>query len=101
VVTPEPQPDESNAFSAAVAVVASWRDVWTGRETSRSRVDRARASVRRWELEIAMIRDFHLTLTLETEPLDEPGRADHLRWRVDALEEARRALARAESLPLV
>ena len=44
-----------------------------------SRVDRARTGVRRWELEIAILRDFHLTLPPETEPLDEARRADHPR----------------------
>ena len=42
-----------------------------------------------------MLRDFRLTLPPETEPLDDARRADHLRWREDALAEARRELARA------
>ena len=39
-----------------------------------SRVDRAAAAVRWWELEAAMLRDWHLTLPPETEPLDESRR---------------------------
>ena len=96
VVTLEEQPDEAHAFGTASSLVAEWRALRTGDEAARSRVDRARDGVRRWELEIAMLRDFHLTLPPETEPLDEAGRVDHLRWRRDALADARRELSRAE-----
>ena len=54
------------------------------------------ASVRRWELEIAMLGDFGLTLPPETEHLNASRREDHLRWRHEALAAARRELARAE-----
>lgn len=80
--------------------MAEWRDLRTRGQTTGTKVDRAKASVRRWELEIAMIQDFHLTLPPETEPLDQAGRADHIRWRREALEESRRALGRAEWLRL-
>ena len=49
---------------------------------------------RRWELETSMLRDFHLTLPPETERLDESRRKDHVRWREEALAEARRELGR-------
>ena len=68
---------------------------------SSSLVDRARARVRRWELETVMLRDFHLALPPETEPLNEARRADHLRWRLDSLAEARRELVGSERLRLL
>ena len=78
--------------------MGEWRDLRAGSQIAGSRVDRAKARVGRWELEITMIQEFHLTLPPETEPLDQAGRADYLRWRVDALMEARRALARVERM---
>ena len=95
VVTLEAQPDEEDAFGPAAPLVAEWRELRTGSKASGGRVERAQVAVRRWELEVAMLRDFRLTLPPETEPLDDARRADHLRWREDALAEARRELARA------
>ena len=51
VVTLEEQPDEEFAFGPAAALVAEWRHLRTGAGRSVSRVDRAQAAVRRWELE--------------------------------------------------
>ncbi len=45
-----------------------------------------------------MLREFLLTLPPVTDPLDEVRRANHLRWRLDALAVARRELAKAERL---
>ena len=45
-------------------------------------------------MEAAMLREFRLTLPPETEPLDDARREDHIRWREEALAEARRALNR-------
>ena len=95
VVTLEEQPDEGHAFGPAVQLVAEWRMLRTGAEASGGRVDRAWASVRRWELEIAMLGDCGLTLPPETEPLDASRREDHLRWRKEALAAA---LAKARRL---
>ena len=76
VVTLEEQPDEEHAFGPAAPLVTEWRRLRTGPDPSDSRIDRAWASVRRWELEIAMVGDFGLTLPPETEPLDgAPGRS--------------------------
>ena len=85
VVTLEEQPDEEQAFGPAAALVAEWRRLRTGGEVSGSRIARAWAVVRRWELEIAMLGDFGLTLPPETEPLDSSCREDHLRWRKEAM----------------
>lgn len=84
--------------AGVVPLVAEWRGLRTGAEASGSRVNRAKAAVRRWELEIAMLRDFGLTLPPETEPLDASRREDHLRWRKEALASARRDMARAKLL---
>ena len=95
VVALDEQPDEAHAFGPASDLVAEWRQLRTGGDATGSRVDRARASVRRWDLEIAMLRDFRLTLPPETEPVDETRRADHLRWRMEALAAAQREMSKA------
>ena len=98
VVTLEEQPDEAHAFGPASPLVAEWREVRTkmGSGAAESRVDRARAAVRRWELEARMLGEYQLTLPPDTYPLDDGRRADHVRWRRDALAEARRELRRAK-----
>ena len=101
VVTLEEQPDEEHAFGPAAPLVAEWRGLRTADGTTGGRVDRAGASVRRWELEVAMIGDFGLTLPPEPEPLDASRRDDHLRWRREALAAARRELAGARRLRLL
>ena len=98
VVTVEEQPDEQHAFGPAATLVKEWR---VGCEQAVGRVDRARAAVRRWELEVAMLGEFHLTLPPETYPLDDARRADHVRWRREALAEARQKLAKARRLQLL
>ena len=101
VVTLEEQPDEAHAFGPASDLVAEWRQLRTGGDATGRRVDRARASVRRWDLEIAMLRDFRLTLPPETEPLDGVRRTDHLRWRQNALAEAHVELTGARQVRLL
>ena len=101
VVTLDEQPDEDYAFGPAAPLVAEWRKLRTGGDQAGSRIDRAVAAVRRWELEAAMLRDFHLTLPPETEPLEETTRKDHVRWREDALAEARRKLSKAKRARLL
>ena len=100
VVTLEEQPDEAHAFGPA-ALVSEWRQARLSAQAAGSRVDRAVARVRRWELEVEFLRDFHLTLPPETEPLDESRRKDHVRWRQEALAEARRELGRAKRMRLL
>ena len=101
VVTLEEQPDETHAFGPAAPMVAEWRQLRTGGDATGSRVDRARAGVRRWELETELLQEFHLTLPPETEPLDEARRTDHLRWRQNALAEARVERAGARRVRLL
>ena len=85
VVTLEKQPDEEHAFGPAAPLVAEWRGLRTRDNSKAGRTDRAEAVVRRWELEVAILGDFGLTLPPETEPLDASRREDHLRWRKEAL----------------
>ena len=101
VVTLEEQPDEAHAFGPAASLVAEWRRLRQEDETAGSRFDRAWASVRRWELETAMLDDFHLTLPPESEPLGASRREDHLRWRKEALAAARREMSRAKRVRLM
>ncbi len=101
VVTLEEQPDEERAFGPAASLVSEWRGLRSGAGDLANRVDRAEAAARRWELEIAMIGDFRLALPPEEAPLDASRREDHLRWRREALEEARRELAGARRLRLL
>ena len=101
VVTLEEQPDEAHAFGPAAPLVAEWRKLRAGGGQVGSRVDRAQARVRRWELEVEMLRDFQLTLPPETDPLDESRSKDHVRWRREALAEAQRELCRAKRARLL
>jgi len=101
MVTLEVQPDEEFAFGPAAPLVAEWRRLRTDGRQGASRVDRAQAAVRRWELEAAMIGEYHLTLPPDTYPLDDGRRADHVRWRREALAEAQRELRRARCARLL
>ena len=96
VVTFEVQDDEADAFGPAAGLVAEWRTLRNGGTQAGSGVDRAKAEERRWELEVAMIGDFGLTLPPEEEPLDDERRHDHLRWRTKALARTRGIRARRE-----
>ena len=98
VVTLEEQHDEAHAFGPAAPLVAEWPEVRTkmGSGAAGSRVGRTQAAVRRWELEAELLGEYHLTLPPETDPLDESRRKDHVRWRQEAMTDARRELGRAE-----
>ena len=98
VVTLDEQPDEALAFGPAAPLVAEWRRLRVGNEQSVSRVDRAQAAVRRWDLEARMLGEYSLTLPPETFPLDDARRREHVRWRQDALAEARTELRRARRI---
>ena len=101
VVTLEEQLDEDFAFGPAAVLVAEWRKLRVGSDAGASRVDRAQAAVRRWELEAEMLGEYQLTLPPDTCPLDDARRADHVRWRRDALAEAHRELRRAKRASLL
>ncbi len=101
VVTLEEQSDEEFAFGPAAPLVAEWRRLRTGARLSVSRVDRAQAAVRRWELETQMLGDYRLTLPSDTYPLDDARRSDRVLWRRNALAEARKELGRAKRAKLL
>ena len=101
VVTLEEQPDEEHAFGPVAALVAEWRQLRAGSDQVVSRVERAQAAVRRWELEAELLCKFHLTLPPDTYPLDDGRRTDQVRWRREALEEAHRELDRARRARLM
>ena len=101
VVTLEEEPDEEHAFGPATPLVAEWRELRIGGHQEGSRVDRAVAAVRRWELEAAMLGEYHLTLPPETAPLDELRRRDQVHWREEAMAEARREVGRAKRARLL
>ena len=104
VVTLDEQPDEEHAFGPAAPLVVEWREIRIRAQdgvSGGSRVDRALTAIRRWELEAAMLREYHLTLPPETHPLDDARTADHVRWRQEALAEARRELGRAKGMGLI
>ena len=48
-----------------------------------------------------LLLDFQLTLPLQTEPLDQSRRKDHVRWREEALSVAREKLNKAERARLL
>ena len=93
--------DEAHAFSPAAELVAEWQRFRFGVAETRGRVEPAMAKERRWELEIAMISEFGLTLPPETEPLEESRRDDQLQRRQSALAKAHRERVRAERLRVV
>ena len=101
VVTLEPQPDEDHAFGPAPPPVAEWRGLRSSGDQAASRIDRAKDRVRRWELEMELLRDCQLTLPPETHPLDELRKADHIRRRQDALVEALLKLKNAKRTQLL
>ena len=101
VITLDAQADEAHAFGPAAPLVAQWRELVSTGGQPPSRVERAQAAVRRWELEAVMLDGFHLTLPLETFPLDDGRRADQVRWRREALTEARLELGRARRAGLL
>lgn len=101
VVTLEEQPDEDHAFGSGAALVAEWRRLRAGGGEAVSCVDRVQVAVRRWELEAELLGEYHLTLPPDTYPLDDARRADQVRWRRDALAEARRELGWARRVRLL
>ena len=92
VVGVENQAGEEYALAPATPLVEEWRALRSGSTSACSRVDRAKTALCRWKLEIELLRE---TLPPETELLDDSRRADHIQWRLEALAEARRELAKA------
>ena len=96
VLTLEPQDEEAHDLGPAAALVKEWRMLRTGENTAKGLVERAEAEERRWELEIALIEKFGLTLPPEVEALNTTDREIHLAWRRETLRRARGARIRAK-----
>ena len=96
VLSLEPQEEEAQALGPAAALVKEWRMLRTGENAAKDRVAQAKAEERRWELEIALIEEFGLTLPPETTPLNATDRETHLAWRRESLKRARGVRIRAE-----
>lgn len=99
VVTLEPQANEE--FGPATALVDEWRLLRTRDCGGKSKVERAKAEERRWDLEVAMIEQFGLTLPPETEPLTASDMETHLEWRRETLRRVRRERTKAERIILL
>lgn len=96
VLTLEPRDEEAQALGSAAALVKEWRMLRTTENAAKDRVAQAKAEERRWELEIALIEEFGLTLPPETTPLNAADRETHLAWRRETLLRARSTRVRAE-----
>ena len=68
LITLAEQPDEEHAFGSAAALVAEWRKLVNDGGRSLSRVERAEAAVRRWEMEGKLLNKYRLTLPPDTHP---------------------------------
>ncbi len=101
VVSLEPLEDEAQALGPAAALVKEWRMLRTGENAGKGQVERAKVEERRWELEIALIEEFGLTLPPEMTPLNAEDRETHLAWRRETLQRARKERVRAERLRVV
>ena len=66
MVALEPREEETQALGPAAAMVKEWRMLRIGENATNGQVERARAEERWWELEIALIGEFGLTLPPET-----------------------------------
>ncbi len=100
-MTLEPKSNEAHAFGTATNLVQERRQLRTGITETGTKPERARAEEHRWELELAMIEEFGLTLPPETEPLPQSRKSDHFGWRRTALEQVRQERARWEKLRIL
>ena len=64
-------------------------------------MERATAVERRWELEIALIEKFGLSLPPRTTQLNATERETHVAWRRETLQRVRQARVWAERLGMV
>ena len=101
VVTLEPQENETQALGPAASLVDEWRMLRIGENIPKGRVKRAKAQERRWELEIALIEKFGLTLPPEVESLNTTDRETHLSWRRETLRRARKETTKTKQLRLL
>ena len=98
LVTREPAPDDAETFGPAWPLVAEWRELRDTHPDDGKGFPWLEDEERLLELEVTLLTEFGLTLPPETEPLRGFGRAGQINWRLTALDDTRRALARRRLL---
>ena len=98
VVTEEPAEDDAEVYGAAWPLVEEWREIRTGHPHEGRNLSWLVAEERLLTLELAILEDHGLTLPPETQPLRGFGRKGQTNWRMTALRDTRRALARRKRL---
>ena len=96
VVTEEPLPGEEAVHGEAMPLVLEWRRVRAGHSQHGKGLGWLASEVRLLELEVELVERYGLTLPPEVEPLRGFRREDQIRWRKNALGDARRRMARAK-----
>ena len=96
LVTVEPAHDDREVYGVAWPLVEECREIWKAghRGTGRG-MAWLRTEVRLRTLEVALLEEHGLTLPPEKMPLYGLDRRDQVLWRQKALDDARKALARA------
>lgn len=91
LVTQEPAPDDEQVYGAAWPLVDEWRRLWREHERPGRGLTWLEREVRILELEVAMLEEHELTLPPATYPQRGLELRGHLRWRLRALANRRRA----------
>ena len=95
VVTAEPEDGEEDVYGDAELLVIAWRNARAADRAAKGRLERAEATERVMSLEIALMEGHGLTLAPERDPYDGIKMSSELRWRRQALFNARRERRRA------
>ena len=98
VVTEEPAEDDVEVYGVAWPLVEEWRAIRAGHPNQGRSLSWFVTKERLLTLELAMLEDHGLTLPPETQPLRGFGRKGQTNWRMTALRDTRRALARRKRL---
>ena len=98
LVTVNPAHDDEEVFGHAWPLIDEWRRLRAGRPGKGKGLSRLVERERVLELEVAMLEEHGLTLPPEKAPLRGRSRDAQLRWRKEALDDARRARGRRELL---
>ena len=98
LVTLEPAANDEETFGRAWPLVAEWRELRDTHPDGGKGPAWLEVEERLLEIEVALLTEFGLTLPPETEPLRGFGRAGQINWRLTALDDTRRALARRRLL---
>ena len=91
LVTTEPAPDDEQVYGAAWPLVDEWRRLWREHERPGRGLTWLERDVRILELEVALLEEHELTLPPATYPQHGLELRGHLRWRLRALANRRRA----------